>query len=482
MDWMLIIVAVSLAASFVLSASETALTSLGKLEAQTLLARGDAGGRLIHAWVRDPHRILITVLVGNNNAFGNGVLQVQFGVAGTKTIASSSTAGYTIGNNVNVFNDLNLGLASGGTGSINFGGTFYLGDEVGQNRVITTASGTGHTVSGAVTGLRGIVKQGAGTLTLSGANTSTGGLFVDDGTLQVDGGSLAFGQIDIGSGVAGDQSPNSATLRLSSGTISQGITVNNEGTAGARAIEFANATGSATLSGTVSLEKTVTADVANSAATGVLSGAVSGTGGITKTGNGTLTLSGASANTYTGLTTVSAGTLNLNKSNGNAIAGATTIGSGAVLLLSASNQVDSGAGDLVTLSGGTIRRGASVSEAFGNLNVTSNSFLDFGTGAVAEGYGMRFETYTSSALLTVQNFLPGNKLQFASGFNSALLPTGGSLSNANFSFSNGFTTGTEGGYFTITAIPEPSTYLAVAGLFALFAASAWRRSRKDRGV
>ena len=423
-----------------------------------------------------------TVLVGNNNAFGNGVLQVQFGVAGTKTIASSSTAGYTVGNNVNVFNDLNLGLASGGTGSINFGGTFYLGDEVGQNRVITTASGTGHTVSGAVTGLRGIVKQGAGTLTLSGANTSTGGLFVDDGTLQVDGGSLAFGQIDIGSGVAGDQSPNSATLRLSSGTISQGITVNNEGTAGARAIEFANATGSATLSGTVSLEKTVTADVANSAATGVLSGAVSGTGGITKTGNGTLTLSGASANTYTGLTTVSAGTLNLNKSNGNAIAGATTIGSGAVLLLSASNQVDSGAGDLVTLSGGTIRRGASVSEAFGNLNVTSNSFLDFGTGAVAEGYGMRFETYTSSALLTVQNFLPGNKLQFASGFNSALLPTGGSLSNANFSFSNGFTTGTEGGYFTITAIPEPSTYLAVAGLFALFAASAWRRSRKDRGV
>jgi putative hemolysin len=68
MDWMLIIVAVSLAASFVLSASETALTSLGKLEAQTLLARGDAGGRLIHAWVRDPHRILITVLVGNNIA------------------------------------------------------------------------------------------------------------------------------------------------------------------------------------------------------------------------------------------------------------------------------------------------------------------------------------------------------------------------------------------------------------------------------
>jgi hypothetical protein len=69
-----------------------------------------------------------------------------------------------------------------------------------------------------------------------------------------------------------------------------------------------------------------------------------------------------------------------------------------------------------------------------------------------------------SALLTVQNFLPGNKLQFASGFDSALLPTDGNLSNGNFSFSNGFTTGIEGGYFTITAIPEPPAIAAAIGL------------------
>jgi len=412
--------------------------------------------------------------VGNNNAFGTGVLQVQFDVAGTKTIASSSAAGYTIGNNVNVFNNLNLGLVSGGTGSINFGGTFYLGDEVGQNRVITTASATGHTVSGAVTGLRGIVKQGAGTLTLSGANTSTGGLFIDAGTLAFGGGSLAFGQIDIGSGVAGDQSANNATLRLGSGTISQSITVNNEGSAGARSIEFANSTGSATLSGTVSLEKTVTADVANSAATGVLSGVVSGTGGLTKTGNGTLTLSGANANTYAGLTTVSAGTLNLNKSTGNAITGATTIGSGAVLLLSASNQVDSGAGDTVTLSGGTIRRGGNVSEVFGDLSLTEASFLDYGA-ANATGT-LSFGTYAPSALLTVQNFLPGNTLTFGSDLTTTI--NNGSL----FSFSNGFssTWNSVTETFTITAIPEPSTYLAAAGLLALFGASAWRRLKRDR--
>jgi autotransporter-associated beta strand protein len=425
-----------------------------------------------------------TVLVGNNNALGAGFVQVQFSIPGTKTIASASSTGYTITNNINVFNDLNLGLASVNTGSLNFSGTFYLGDEIGQNRFITTAAGTGHTVSGAVTGNRGIVKRGAGTMTLSGANTSSGGFFIDGGTLDLNGGSLAFSGIEIGGGVNGNtEAGDAAALRVTSGTFATPITVNGNtnsvGVAGSRAIDFANASGSATLSGGITAEKTFTASVAESAATGVLSGAISGAGGLTKTGDGTLTLSGASANSYSGLTTVSAGTLNLNKASGNAIAGATTISSGAVLLLSASNQVDNGAGDLVTLSGGTIRRGASVSEAFGNLSVTSASFLDFGTGAVAESYGMRFETYTSSALLTVQNFLPGNKLQFASGFNSALLPTGGSLSNANFSFSNGFTTGTEDGYFTITAIPEPSTYVAAAGLLALFLWPVRRRLIKD---
>jgi hypothetical protein len=100
-----------------------------------------------------------------------------------------------------------------------------------------------------------------------------------------------------------------------------------------------------------------------------------------------------------------------------------------------------------------------VSEVFGNLNLTTASFIDYGTGATGT---LRFGTYTPSSLLTVQNFLPGNKLQFGSTL------TEGELNNPTlFAFSNGFTTGTEGGFFTITAIPEPSTYLAVAGLIAV---------------
>jgi putative hemolysin len=65
-DWELIVVFVCGILSFLFSASETALTSLGRLEVQALMARGGSSVKLIQSWVRDPNRYLITVLVGNN--------------------------------------------------------------------------------------------------------------------------------------------------------------------------------------------------------------------------------------------------------------------------------------------------------------------------------------------------------------------------------------------------------------------------------
>ena len=141
------------------------------------------------------------LLVGHNNALGTGPMQVQFDIAGTKTLASSSSAAYTLNNNINIYNDLTLGQTSGGTGSLTLGGTIQLGNEANQNRAITVNGS--HTISGSIQGARGIVKQGGGTLQLSGANTSTGQIYIDDGIIDLNGGSLGNGTIEIGAGTGG---------------------------------------------------------------------------------------------------------------------------------------------------------------------------------------------------------------------------------------------------------------------------------------
>jgi autotransporter-associated beta strand protein len=225
--------------------------------------------------------------------------------------------------------------------------------------------------------------------------------------------------------------------------------------------------------GTVSLSnKTLTT---SSASDTTFSGVISGTGGsLTKNGNGKLTLSGENANTYTGLTTVSGGTLELNKTAGvNAISGATTINSGAVLLLSASDQVDSGAGDTVTLSGGTIQRAGGVSETFGNLTLTGNSYLNFG--GVSESANLTFGTLNlGSNILAVSGFALNNQLKYA----ASTEVQGLSLLNS-FTFDNAYTTSFSSNTFTVTAIPEPSTYVAAAGLLAMFLWPVRRRMLKD---
>jgi autotransporter-associated beta strand protein len=245
-------------------------------------------------------------------------------------------------------------------------------------------------------------------------------------------------------------------------------TTNSASGSGTLGIEEA---GSATFSGNIVNNNAATLTAA-SGGTATFSGGISGLGSVTKTGQGTVTLSGASANTFTGMTTVSAGTLQLSKSTDvAAIAGAITVNSGAKLLLSSSGNVANTSA--VTLSGGTILRDGGVSEVFGNLNLTEASFLDFGTGAVGE---LQFGTYTSSALLTVNNFLPGNKLIFVG------TDLSGSINNTSlFSFQGDFQSAWNSGNntFTITAIPEPSTYLAAAGLLGLMLWPSRKRIVRD---
>jgi autotransporter-associated beta strand protein len=406
-----------------------------------------------------------TVRAANGGALGSGTVQVGNGATTTTLLIEAN------------------GTRSG---AISISNASSAG-------VINVASGLSFTNTGGVTQVGGsdnttkFGKDGAGTLVLGGTGTYGGQMQVGQGTVVATT-STAFGTnastsargIDLGLNVGDTSTVNNVAVLAENGvTISNSIYVAPNTSSALRTIGISGA-GSATFNNEIFLGGNLTADSGASGNNLTLSGNLTNVGGLIKTGAGTVTLSGASANTYGGLTTVSAGVLNLNKAPGvNAIAGNLTVGNGASdssvkLLLSASNQVANGGGQTVTLSGGTIARGGNVSEVFGNLNLTTASFLDYGA---ANNTGtLSFGTYAPSALLTVQNFLPGNVLTFGSNLTDSI--NNPSLFNLG---AQGFTSSWSSGTstFTITAIPEPSTYVAAAGLLALFLWPARRRLIKD---
>jgi hypothetical protein len=127
----------------------------------------------------------------------------------------------------------------------------------------------------------------------------------------------------------------------------------------------------------------------------------------------------------------------------------------------------------VSLSGGTIRTTSEINETLGNLSVTGNSFLDFGTTSYANANTIGFGSYsyTPSALLTLNNFNFGSTMTFNTELSSTDLAT--------FSFTNGGIASSswdaDTSTFTITAIPEPSTVITALGLLAMLGWPATRR-------
>ena len=386
-----------------------------------------------------------------------GVLVLTNGgaIADTGAVSLSNVAGATLLVATNeTIGSLQGGGAAGGNVSIASGTTLTVAETNSQ-----TFAGV---ISNASAGAGALTKSGAGTTILSGANTYSGAT-----TISAGGGLLQFAKATalynsntaswdktkitvnsgstIGFNVGGTDEFSTADVTTILGGL--GGAVNNNGLRGGSAIAFdtANAAGG---------NFSVANNLADSTGTG------GGSLGVTKLGANTLTLSGN--NTFSGALDVRAGTLQLASTSGAAAGGTTSvsIAANATLLIGQSNQLNN-VNAAITLSGGTIQRASGVSEVFGNLNIGAASTLDFGTGT---GGTLQFQNYanTGSSLVTVQNFFPGNKLQFTSS-------SFGTGDLVNFSFGSfGYSTGTEGSYFTITAIPEPTTVIAAIGLTGLF--------------
>jgi autotransporter-associated beta strand protein len=324
--------------------------------------------------------------------------------------------------------------ASGSLQSLTWGGTSFLTDAGGSgdgnyvfklssnrsdstvtvenaialgslNRTVEVANGSAATdaiLSGVLSGAGGLVKSGAGALTLSGNNTYSGSTMISAGTLEIGstgrlgGGSYSpsitnngtfiysgANQQTLSGNISGSGALTqnaSSTLILSSNNTYTGATTINAGTL---QIGAGSTTGSISSSSAITNNGTLAINRSDAI---TLSNTISGTGNLTKLGTNTLTLNGSSANTYNGTTTVSAGNLTLDKTSGVVAVGGDLVLNGSSKLLYGSSKNEQIAntasitlnGSQSVFNGSTWNRTdgtqASITETIGSLMVRDGQF------------------------------------------------------------------------------------------------------------
>jgi len=185
------------------------------------------------------------------------------------------------------------------------------------------------TISAAISGTIGLVKNGVGGLTLSGVCNYTGPTQINQGTLTVSLASTLNGVIS-GSGSLEKRGVNILTIggnnTYSGGTsyfgtgASNYIVYNSSNAFGTGLFTVSNLTGRIDTGGNVTLPNDFLINSTSlqyrtiGANTITVTGNISGIGGINKTGNGVLDLKGTL--TYTGGTTITAGTIRAYKTTG----------------------------------------------------------------------------------------------------------------------------------------------------------------------
>lgn len=339
-----------------------------------------------------------TLTLSGSNSY-SGVTQVNAGTlqaSGGTAIGDLSAVSVASGASLVLDAAETIGSLAG-AGSVDNGG-FLL--TAGGNDVSTTFSGV-------LSGSGGLAKQGTGTFTLMGTNTFSGDVAVDGGTLAVAGGaaiddlaavSLASGTLlamggnetigslsgagnvnnggfalttggdDTSTTFSGAMSGSGSLVKNGSGTLT--LTGNNAWSGGTTINSGALFVGNGGTSGAITGPVTNNGAILfNRSDDSVFNGAISGSGTITKSGAGMLTLGGVSA--YTGLTTVTGGALRLTgvllNSDVEVLAGARIEGTGSAngLLMNPGSTftvhaASNGVADKLTISGPVSIAGATV--------------------------------------------------------------------------------------------------------------------------
>ncbi|MDR0588291.1 MAG: autotransporter-associated beta strand repeat-containing protein [Burkholderiales bacterium] len=310
-------------------------------------------------------------LTAANNFTGGVTLSegtLAFGASGS--LASTLALSVGTGATVELAGNGNIGATpthqlSGGTlALVGASGTTYATQwEIDGAGIIKTEAGN-QILAGNLCGDDGFTKEGNGTLVLTGENGSyTGTATVAEGTLQIGNGgtvgslaqniinnanvtfnrsdAVTFDQIISGSGSLTKDGNNTLTLTgentyTGQTTVSAGtLRIGNNGTTGSIVGDIVN-NGAVAFCRSDDLSYT---------------GVVSGSGGFTQSGDGTLTIAGE--NTYTGDTIVSGGTLAFALSGSVADSASVTVNSGATIALADDHHLGSGT-QTHTLAGGTL--------------------------------------------------------------------------------------------------------------------------------
>ena len=295
---------------------------------------------------------------------------LQLGVASSIPSASavSVSGGATL--DLGGFNQTIGSLASAGTAAL------------GAATLTTGGDNTSTTFSGVIGGTGGLTKNGSGVFTVSGTNTFTGATAINAGTLKLGaaGGLHSATAVSVAGGATFDLNSFSATVGSLAGAGS--VTLGSGGL-----------------------------NTGGNNSTTTFSNAISGSGGLTKSGTGTLTLTGT--NTFTGAVAVNTGTLALSGASGRAAsASGFTIGTGATLTLDSNageNADRIGNGAAVTFTGGTLRflsDGNGSTETVGALNASGGASTITVThnGAVTDSTSLTFSSLGTIAGGATVNF------------------------------------------------------------------------------